>query len=185
MFRLRFCVLLSLVACSLAAHAASPLLLRYRVWPDQLLVPDRIAEVRVHADGLVEVHRPGGWRNAGDAVLKLTPQRLAALRQTLRAAEPALRAPVALAAAVQVDDQAHRQRTGTVHEDSERVITTIDYRDADGRDHAFTFENLQLAAERKPHLAALNAAQQLAADVHSLLDDPALVPRPGSAEMQP
>ena len=110
---------------------------RYRVWPDQLLVSDRIAEVRAHADGLVEVHRPGGWRNAGDAVLKLTPQRLAVLRQTLRAAAPALRAPVALAAAVQVDDQAHRQRTGTVHEDSERVITTIDYRDADGRDHAF------------------------------------------------
>lgn len=175
MLRLRLVVALILfTAWHLSAAATAPLLLVYRSWSDQLAVPDRVAEVRVFADGRVEVHRPGWWRNAGAASLRLSPQRLAALRQALAAAEPALRDPVALATAVAADDQRQRQLNGTVHEDSERVITAIDYRDDAGRVHAFTFENLQHAAARKPTLPTLQAAQQLAAGLHQLLSDPAL-----------
>jgi hypothetical protein len=163
--------------------------LDFRTWSDGMAEADRIVQVRVLADGQIEVHRPFWMKQPGDWRGRLTRTELTALLDhLLERGFDRVDGERAMEAAEQAD--AAQRSAGQDYEASERAFTVIAFDLPQviraGRVEAvkqrFSYVNLQLEARRFPALSELAAAADAQHRLWKLLDHASLQ---RVAEVQP
>jgi hypothetical protein len=166
---------------------AAEFVVRYRSWSDGVSMVDRVTEVRLHQDGTLIVHRPAWMREPGDFSLRLNRMQHETLLRNIDVARLLRTDSARLMASVANDDHAQRAASGVVYEASEFVVSVFDVHGSEvGQLTNVTIENLQLDAERKPHLIDLVDLAQTEQALRAWLFHPGLkrIAAPSADEVQ-